>query len=635
MKKNKYIAVISGFISFFIIGGIIYSYDNKVAHRTFNEYIVRFAEENYENYFPSSYEINFTSDNTKYKGIAVIEDDWIEGEWFEITEGEEEYTILKWIIHGGYSADEPEIPASVRHFYDPVELVGVKYLTNEGTVWENHYPNPRTDAIEWAMGDNVGDINKWTLLKGKEFLVRALETTDEETKNTNIAKAFRCLGEVLHNTGDMGCPAHTRNDSHAAPIGYKGGAIFGSPDPYEEMFHRSYIPRFMEDDPDPDLKSFFDNATTIRSINEKLAEFTNANFFTEETMNGMGYELITPKNEEGTYPSPLLQAFDYNSDDYTYSKILPYNNFKIIMAKDKSYWGWGRTYPYIDRECVRNQAQYLVPNIICAGANVVRLFIPQFEVEIKSDSSSGEVEGVVIHNQTAEYSSEIAYSGKIFIYDNKNLKKIGEVSCQNGEFIGTVSNLGAYDEIYAELEMAGINIRSEIYYLNNKYTVTGCYIVVRDIDGNFRTNYPDDSVPVSFWSGAHSAGFPKEHNAIVNFTGTTLTQTNSHLGNDGNYYTGSTTINFDDDFENVLNFTVQATITNDELSWIRNSSLSGQNIPIDSTYPNIIFKVNGPETCSKITGMTWSDSRRTHTDTLLPGWTCNSDSEMEIWVFTM
>ncbi|NNK86266.1 MAG: hypothetical protein HKO91_12015 [Desulfobacterales bacterium] len=456
MKINKCIAVISGFISFFMIGGIIYPYDNKVAHRTFNEYIIKFAEENFENYFPSNHKVNFTSDNTKYKGIAVTE-----GGWFDITEKEEEHTILDWIIHGGYSADEPEVPASVRHFYDPVELVGVKYLTNEGTVWENHYPNPHTDAIEWAMGDTIGDVNKWTLLQGKEYLVKALEATDEEIKNTNFAKAFRCLGEVLHNTGDMGCPAHTRNDSHAAPIGYTGGAIFGSPDPYEELFLPSFIQTFWEDDPDPDLKSFFDNATTIRSINEKLAEFTNANFFTEETINGLGYKFITPINVEGTYPSPLLQDFDYNSDDYTYSKILPYNNFKIIMAKDKSFLG--RTYPYIDRECVRNQAEYLVPNIICAGANVVRLFIPQFEVKIKSASSSGEVEGIVIHKQTGEYTSEIAYSGKIFIYDNKTLKKIGDVSCQNGEFSGTVSNLGAYDEIYAELEMAGINIRSEIF----------------------------------------------------------------------------------------------------------------------------------------------------------------------------
>ena len=49
---------------------------------------------------------------------------------------------------------------------------------------------------------------------------------------------------------------------------------------------------------------------------------------------------------------------------------------------------------------------------------------------------------VVNDNQNAEYSFEIAYSGKFPIDDNKKLKKIGEVSCQNGEFIGTVSNLG-------------------------------------------------------------------------------------------------------------------------------------------------------------------------------------------------
>jgi len=84
-------------------------------------------------------------------------------------------------------------------------------------------------------------------------------------------------------------------------------------------------------------------------------------------------------------------------------------------------------------------------------------------VNIKSASSSGEVEGVVLHKQTGEYTSEIAYSGKIFIYENKNLKRIGDVSCQNGDFSGTVSNLSAYDQIYAEFEMAGINIRSDVF----------------------------------------------------------------------------------------------------------------------------------------------------------------------------
>jgi hypothetical protein len=158
----------------------------------------------------------------------------------------------------------------------------------------------------------------------------------------------------------------------------------------------------------------------------------------------------------------------------------------------------------------------------------------------------------------------------------------------------------------------------------------GCYIVARDIDATFLREFPSDST--DYYSGTHATGFPKEQGAVVNFNGTTLTQTHDHLGADGNYYTGAITVSFDASLQNVTSFTAQASISKGD--WVMTSTLSGQNIPLDPGESYRIYRITGPGTCGKITGMTWSNSYRTYTDILQPGWTCNTESELEVWIFT-
>lgn len=630
MKAKNVIAVLAGFIFYFIFRGIIFPYENTQTHPSFNEAIVKFIEENSQNYFPSRYSIKITQNAARYTGKAVTDRDY-----FEISHGESDvdYTVLEWIKHGGYSADEPEFAASVRHFFDPLALSGGrKYLTNRGTYWEWVYPNPHVDAIEWALGDSPkGQENEWSLKKGKEYLQSAFELADESLKNTNLAKAFRCLGEVLHNTGDMGCPPHTRNDSHAAPLGYTGGAVLGSPDPNEELFDMRWISIYMYADPDPNLKSFCDNATSIRSINEKLAEFTNANFFTSQTINGVGNETIEPINKDGNYPSPLLQNLEYNASDFIYYKNFPSGN-KIKMAKDRSYFIF-RGYPYIDRECVMSQANELVPNIICAGTNIIRLFIPRFTVKITSVSSDWEVEGTVTHNQTEEYNSVFYYSGKINIYNSENSTKIGSIDCNTGDFRGTVSGLESGDEIYANLELAGINIRSDIFKVGDiNKTITGCSIFLGGLKADFirefntgRSEQLDDY--------SLSAGFPPEENPTVSFSNNILTQETNFTGSEGNVYTGTAIVTFNEEMDTVLSLSVDRKIVLWSGSTME-SSLTAIIIPIDKSSSSMKFRLSGDKVCSNIETITYVENWKTYKDILIENsWQCNEDSELEIDIY--
>lgn len=433
-------------------------YDNKVAHPAINKAIVAYAEANLQGQLAARSAIAITMAASQYTGPAVTNPGFFD---LSTTESDMSFTLLDWVKHGGYSADEPELAAAVRHFYDPIALSGNrKYLTNRGTYWEGVYSNPGIDAIEWALGDTPkGSSNKWTLQKGKEYLVNAFELADSAMKARNLARAFRCLGEVLHNTGDMGCPPHTRNDSHAAPLGHSGGAVLGSPDPYEELFEPDWAAAFSGEDPDPTLASYFRNATTIRSIDEKLAEFTNNEFFTSQTICGVSNGVVAAINTDGNYPSPRLERLEYNPSDFTYYQTLA-NGVKAAMCKDRGYFS-RRCYPYIDKACVRSQAKALIPNIMSAGSNVIRLFFPQLGVKLTKAKGDGTVEGSVGHTASTEYPDRIDFSGRIEIVDAGTNGLIGTVECSTGSFADTLSQLKEGDQIYARLKLGGLEVRSE------------------------------------------------------------------------------------------------------------------------------------------------------------------------------
>ncbi|MFC1799664.1 hypothetical protein ACFL2Z_01975 [Candidatus Eisenbacteria bacterium] len=238
--------------------------------------------------------------------------------------------------------------------------------------------------------------------------------------------------------------------------------------------------------------------------------------------------------------------------------------------------------------------------------SLIGLYRAETEISVLKYNGTGEME-LIDHSLTSV-----------------EVDQISNLTAAGYDLYGLVTNRIATPP-YTDSTAIFLNVKVE-----EDLALTGCYAVVRDIDAEFLTEYPDTTFSQA--SGTHGTGFPMGEGAEVVFSGNTLTQSHDYLGNDGNHYTGSMTVTFDAAFENVLSFSAQSTISKND--WINTSTLSGQNIPISTLEPNIVFKVSGSETCGRITGMTWSDQRRTHTDTLLPGWTCNSESEIEVWVFT-
>ncbi len=463
MKTNP-ICVLSIGLCFSTIHG----YENTEAHPELNRAIVTHSEAYLKNKLPANYLLKISGDRNNYSGTAVIDPGYSVNTF---SEGKRSMTGFEWIMHGGFSADEPELASAIRHFYDPVKLSdGRTYLTNRGTFWEGAYPNPEIDAIEWAMGESEkGADNEWSLKAGKDHLIDALQSSDSGEKRELLANAFRCLGEVLHNTADMGCPAHVRNDSHAAPLGYDYDPGLGSPDPYEEMFSPRWAADFAGNKPDPALEISFKNAASIHEIHEKLAEFTNRNFFTAQTINGAGRinDYYNAINEDGRYPQPLLQNLDYDFDKrtYTYTRDFPSGN-KVKMCKDHRILSSGfGSYPYIDNECVNSQASELVPNILCAGAHVIRLFLPEFRINIL-EANKDNVKGEIIHLPSDEYTNRIYYRGPVELIDAGTNKSRGKLDCVYGKFQGKIDGIDEEDLLLARIDFGGITIQSTIYMVD-------------------------------------------------------------------------------------------------------------------------------------------------------------------------
>jgi hypothetical protein len=441
---------------------VISGYGNKDMHPAINEPIVdAFIDRFFTSLgHPDTFkQYTFVFDgSTTYEGPAVTNPGY-----FAATTGESmvRKTPKQWISHGGYSADEPEVPAALRHFYDPLGIDGgKKYLSDRGTYWEfiinNNLLNPHIDAKQWALHNSE---NAWTWDKGKEWMRKALAEADETRRDQHMARAWRCLGETLHLVADMGCPPHVRNDSHAAPVGWQFRVALGDPDPYEELVKPSFVTKYAAGAADPALKTAVRAADRADEIFEELARFTNSNFFTAQTISGTGatsyQQIIRPSSP---YASPKLESLTYNPGTYKFTKAFP-GGQTVVMCKDEGFF-LQRTYPYMDAECVESQSAVLIPNIMEAGANVIRLFIPKLTVSITSATADGKVEGSVSMNADAEYSSISKVAGKVFLYVAN--KSVGEGTLRSdGGFTVEGLSLKDGDNVVAEYRLGGMFVRSD------------------------------------------------------------------------------------------------------------------------------------------------------------------------------
>ena len=146
-----------------------------------------------------------------------------------------------------------------------------------------------------------------------------LALIEPQNRNKHMAFAYRALGETLHMIADMGCPAHVRDDSHPG-FWYESWLSFGTADIYEEIVSTltEGIAGWSLGAVDPGLSEHISDSETVVDIAQTMAQYTNRNFFTNQTLSG---ENVEPKiHPEKTYPKPKLEDAEYHTGTYTYSQ---------------------------------------------------------------------------------------------------------------------------------------------------------------------------------------------------------------------------------------------------------------------------------------------------------------------------
>lgn len=436
------------------------AFDNRVDHPTFNTTIVdKFVAQTETDALTTTSKfaqyLFVLNGSAKLSGLGVKDTGYN-----SINEATMELNPREWIKHGGYSADEPEFHAGVRHFYDPLGIDGgKKWLTDVSVALEIAIKrfvtgDPQTDAKNWAFHHQE---NHYNFSIGKVVLKKALEEPDRIRRAEYMAKAWRCLGETLHLIADMALPPHVRNDSHPASGNSAVDFMFGDPGPCEALFKTEYITDNIKRTAETSLKDAFAAATTAETIFDTLARFTNRNFFSSGTLKGEGADNYEPLiTSRPAYPEPKLEDCDYHEDDFYYYRTFM-SGTTVKLCRDLRFIK-RRGYPYIDGECVKSMAAVWVPAVIEAGKYAMARFIPSLAVTITDyNTSTGEIGGTVEHSTDDEYTSMIMYNGPVTITDGA-FEILDTIECVKGAFDGKIKKpLG---RVAAEISFGGITVKS-------------------------------------------------------------------------------------------------------------------------------------------------------------------------------
>ncbi len=366
-----------------------------------------------------------------------------------------EKTVKKWLREGAILEDSGNYWEAVfndarynNHFHDPLKAWSSAGLTDL-------VPFSTESAIIWAQDGSYQSSfpeGDWSWKKVREYYYIALTGRDlrgteialaKEDRDTYFAKTFRGLGHQMHLIEDIAQPDHVRNDSHIVDSLFENN-LYGSY--YLEAWAAKKFPK-IEDlkafAPNPILPSVsfdtshdglvpitqlidtdqYNGSSPSTSLSQGLAEYTNANFFSDDTI--FAAERYSA-GDEHYFPYPKRSSTDL--DAYISGTKLPetiidddgneYTNTWISKVADgeaidhfitPSYltdltyaiFGEGSLYYstfYRDEKCHEDYAKQLIPNAVGYSAGLLNYFF-RGELEVVQNSNSN---SITITNNSSE-----------------------------------------------------------------------------------------------------------------------------------------------------------------------------------------------------------------------------------------
>jgi hypothetical protein len=224
-------------------------------------------------------------------------------------------TVLQWIGEGGEQEDailSDTLVRFFRHFHDPLyhaDGSGRGSWDQAGLTFLGQHES----SIRWMQRPD----QDWSWEQARRRYADALKGSDKDTRERAFAALFRTLGQIMHLVVDASVPLHVRNDPHPGGLFYGNYEYWveeqhdglrddGTEDPDEErnfintllsnpfLFDTSILQQPTNDaiakvpvarliDTDT-YQGTNPNVTTGTAIG--IAEFANANFFSEDTGDG-------------------------------------------------------------------------------------------------------------------------------------------------------------------------------------------------------------------------------------------------------------------------------------------------------------------------------------------------------------
>ena len=376
---------------------------------------------------------------------------------------QESLTFENWLVHGGYSADEPNFWASVRHFYDPLKMSGVEELNDQTAFTLKYWP---ISARSWTFERKD---NPFSWRKALEYYKKAMEIPEDspdrgipgsgdfrdiplnsvsaaETREAYLGKSFRALGETMHMMADLVQPAHVRNDSHP----------FVDKDPLEAVVTDFHVRKYTNSPVDPRIGNKIDAAVDAEYIYIEMAKYTNKYFCSDDTIYDESSGVL-PNNGEKPYPHPQCSELQYEERTGIYSEnfaylphLVPLIQMTYLTHVTNMGGGSPTTEKVIESYAVPpifadNQSEVLLPIAIKADAKLIDLYFPtmQLEIGVKETDRPGyftvscEMTHLIANDKEWERQGfeAIKYSGPVELWcERKGMQvHIADTEFQNGK----------------------------------------------------------------------------------------------------------------------------------------------------------------------------------------------------------
>jgi hypothetical protein len=322
-----------------------------------------------------------------------------------------ERSIVGWIGEGGAAEDRlffggwlgeklGGVTRSLNHFHQPLR----DPWDQAGLITAN------PSSARWAQNPAQAPGRMASWFDARNSFLAALNATTEQQRNALFAETFQTLGQVMHLVADLGSVSHTRDDAH--PLAYE----------FEKFVEKNpgVISGFIGFDPSilqqPTGDSYailpiarLWDTNTYNGTNPPgeldwqigLAEFTNANFFSRDTIR-------TTAGADPELPLPAISQLDLVGvtapDPRTGKTALYYSKNRDgvqvpHMVRLSLFTGLSSccSGPYILDDLVyQDYASYLLPRAIGYSAGILDYF---FRGKIKIEAPSRYVYALAKYEQ--------------------------------------------------------------------------------------------------------------------------------------------------------------------------------------------------------------------------------------------